>query len=210
MKKLDLKTHWNKVYNNANAKELGWYQDYPEPSLRLIEKCDFEKNAVLLNVGVGATTLIDELLKLEYENIIASDISAFSLEILKQRIGSASEKVDWIVDDLTNPKKIIDLKNVDLWHDRALLHFFTDPKDQNTYFNLLKKLIKPKSYVIIAAFNLNGAIKCSGLPVFRYNIEMLKDRLGDDFECIDNFDYNYYNPTGDKKPYIYSLFRRTK
>jgi len=207
---MDLELHWNTAYENSNTEKLGWYEDSPEPSLQLIKKCKFDKDARLLNVGVGATTLIDELIKLGYKNIIGSDISSIAVEKIKERIGPASDLVKWIIDDLTNPKKLIDLPTVDLWNDRAVLHFFNDTWDQDAYFSLLKKLVKPNGFVIIAAFNLSGAIKCSGLPVFRYSKEMLEERLGYDFQCLDSFNFTYTMPGGDERPYIYTLFQRTK
>jgi hypothetical protein len=207
---LDLELHWNRAYEKTDIEKLGWYEDSPEPSLQLIKKCNFDKNAILLNVGVGATTLIDELIKLGYKNIIGSDISSTAIEKIKQRTSLLSHDVKWIIDDLTNSEKLIDLPPVDLWNDRAVLHFFNDTRDQDAYFKLLKKLVKLNGFVIIAAFNLNGAIKCSGLPVFRYNKEMLVGRLGNDFQCVDSFDFTYTMPGGDERPYIYTLFQRTK
>jgi len=210
MKSSDLEKHWNKAYENTDTEKLGWYEDYPEPSLQLIKKCNFDKEAILLNVGVGATTLIDELLELEYSNIIASDFSTSSLEKLKNRIGVEGRKIQWIIDDLTKSKKLIDLPQVDLWNDRAVLHFFTDAQDQDAYFSVLNKLVKRNGFVVIAAFNLDGALKCSGLTVYRYNKEMLEDRLGNDFQCLDSFDYTYYMPGGDTREYVYTLFKRVK
>ena len=210
MGKLNLESHWNKAYNGANPEKLGWYEDFPGPSLQLIKKCNLDKDATLLNVGVGATTLIDELIKLGYKNIIGSDISCAAVDKIIQRIGQQSHDVKWIIDDLTNSNKLINLRPVDLWHDRAVLHFFNDYQERDAYFNLLLKLVKPGGFAIIAAFNLNGAIKCSGLPVYRYNKQMLAESLGNDFQCIDSFDYTYYNPGGDERQYVYTLFKRVK
>ena len=154
--------------------------------------------------------MIDELIKLGYKNIIGSDISITAVKKIKQRIGLAGNDVKWIIDDLTNSRKLIDITPVDLWNDRAVLHFFIKTRDQDAYFNLLSKMVKPNGFVIIAAFNLNGAIKCSGLPVCRYNKEMLEEKLGSDFQCLDSFDFTYTMPGGDKRPYIYTLFQRTR
>lgn len=206
--KKDLKSHWEKVYANKPIDQLGWYEASPQPSLRLIEACGLDPNAVLLNVGAGATTLVDELLQLGYENIIANDISSVGLERLKERLGEQKEKVTWIVDDLTRPTKLNTIGPVDLWHDRAVLHFFTEEKDRNTYFKLLKKLVKPGGFVILATFNLHGAAKCSGLPVYRYDENMLADRLGNDFELLRAFNYHYTMPSGEKRDYVYTLFQR--
>jgi len=207
---MDVKFHWNKTYENKTTEKLGWYEDYPEPSLRLIKKCNFDKDATLLNVGVGESTLIDELVKLRYTNIIGSDISSIAVEKIRRRIGLAGQGVRWILDDLTNSIKLVDLPQIDLWHDRAVLHFFGNARDQDQYFSLLKRLVKTDGYVIIAVFNLNGAIKCNGLSVFRYSKEMLEERLGNDFQCIDNFDHTYHMPLGETRQYVYTLFKRVK
>ncbi len=203
------KLHWNKVYTRNEIDKLGWYEESPEPSLRLINKCNLRKNAALLNVGAGATTLVGELLDIGYERIIANDISSAALDKLKKRLGNnRSSRVHWVVDDLNNPNELNKLEPVDLWHDRALLHFLNDTQKQNTYFNLLKKLVKQNGFVIIATFNLNGATKCSGLPVYRFDENMLHEKLGNSFELIEAFDYTYTMPSGDTREYVYTLFKR--
>ncbi len=206
---MKMKSHWERVYQHSSIESLGWYEDRPEPSLELIDQCNLHKDAVLLNVGAGATTLVDELLKAGYRNIIANDISSSALEELQQRLGPGqSKRVHWIVDDLINPLELNSLKQVDLWHDRAVLHFFIEPAEQDTYFNLIRKLVRKDGFVIIAAFNLNGAEKCSGLPVLRYNADMLQDKLGMEFQLLKAKDYTYLMPSGDTREYVYSLFQR--
>jgi SAM-dependent methyltransferase len=203
----DLTAHWDKTYTR-DINELGWYEEKPEPSLRLIKKSRLNKDASILNVGAGATTLVDELLKQGYKNIIANDLSANALEKLQERLGTERNKVKWIIDDLTNPNILCNLEEVDLWHDRAVVHFFTNKKDQDSYFNLLKRLVKKNGFVIIASFNLHGAEKCSGLPVYRFDQIMLQLKLGQDFELRDNFNYTYTMPSGDTREYVYTLYQR--
>ena len=147
-------------------------------------------------------------MKIGYENIIANDLSSVALNKLKTRLGKENTKVNWIVDDLTNPFHLNNIGSIDLWLDRAVLHFFTEKEEQDTYFGLLKKLVKSKGFVIIAAFNLNGATKCSGLPVHSYDEIMLQAKLGKDFGLLETFDYTYTTPSGDTRAYIYTLFRR--
>lgn len=204
----DLKSHWEEAYDKAVIKKLGWYEEHPEPSLRLIKKSALKKDAVLLHVGAGTTTLVDELLKQGYKNSIATDISSRALQRLKERLGSDSSKVKWIIDDLTKPTELTHIGKIDLWHDRAVLHFFNDKKEQDTYFNLIHKLVKKNGFVIIATFNLHGATKCSGLPVCRYDERMLQEKLGKGFELIDAFDYTYQMPSGETREYVYTLFKR--
>ena len=204
-----MKEHWESVYDNKAVEKLGWYESSPEPSITLIKGCKLGKDANILNVGAGATTLVDELLKNAYRNIIANDISQAALEELQLRLGpDRNSKVHWIIDDLTNPAELSALEKIDLWHDRAVLHFFQEDEEQRTYFNLLRKLVRAGGYVIIAAFNLNGAPTCSGLPVFRYDAQMLEDRLGDEFQLLEAFDFTYTQPSGDTREFVYTLFRR--
>jgi cyclopropane fatty-acyl-phospholipid synthase-like methyltransferase len=203
----NIKSHWETVYQKNSHQKLGWYEEHPTPSLDLIDKCKLNKNAVILNVGAGATTLIDELLALNYNQLIATDISSKALDVLKNRLPDDSP-VKCIVDDLTQPSILNELPQVDLWHDRAVLHFFTSQNDQDTYFKLLKSKVKSGGYVILATFNLQGATKCSGLPVKQYNAEMLQEKLGNDFEMIESFDYLYTMPSGDTRAYVYTLFKR--
>ena len=205
-----MKEHWESIYERREIEKLGWYESSPEPSLNLIERCRLHKDAAILHVGAGATTLVDQLLKLGYSNIIANDISKSALEELKQRLGSdLSEQVRWIVDDLTAPVQLEDLGWVDLWHDRAVLHFFQDSSSQDAYFKLMGKLVRPGGFVIIATFKLNGAPTCSGLPVYRYNAKMLQEKTGDEFQLLDTFDYTHTQPSGDTREYVYTRFQRS-
>jgi hypothetical protein len=203
---IELKNHWENVYQSKPNEKLGWYEVDLSPSLKLIKKSGIDKDTKILNIGAGNTTLIDELLRLSYSNIIATDISETALNKLAKRLNSNS--VEYIVDDLTHPTLLNNIEKIDLWIDRAVLHFLTDDKDQNTYFNLLKNKVKIGGYVILAQFNLNGAEKCSGLPVKRYDKNILAKKLGNNFKLIESFDYIYTMPSGDKRPYVYTLFKR--
>ena len=203
----DLKEHWNNAYNNSPLEKLGWYETDLNPSLDLIKKTELSNAARIINIGSGSTTLIDALVELEYINLIATDISDVALDALKNRI-SDEDKVEYIQDDLTNPEKLNHIENVDLWIDRAVLHFFNECKEQDSYFDLVKSKININGFVILAEFSLEGAAKCSGLDVFRYSKEMLAEQLGGDFKLIEHFDYTYSMPSGAPRPYIYTLFQR--
>jgi SAM-dependent methyltransferase len=203
---IDLSNHWDKAYSNSEQEKLGWYETDLSPTLNLISKTGLQKSAKILNAGAGSTTLIDKLLETGYTNLIATDLSEVALKQLDVR--TEGNSIDFIVDDLTNPEKLLNIDPVDLWIDRAVLHFFVEEKEQDTYFDLLKNKIKSKGFVILAEFNLNGATRCSGLPVHRYSEEMLIEKIGPDFELIDSFNYNYLMPSGAERPYIYTLFRK--
>jgi hypothetical protein len=113
-----------------------------------------------------------------------------------------------LVDDLTNPSELHQLNNIDLWIDRAVLHFFLKDEEQNAYFNLINNIVAKGGFVLIAVFALDGAEKCCGLDLKRYNVDMLQNSLGSDFKLIDTFNHTFINPFGGKRPYIYTLFKR--
>lgn len=203
----DLKTHWDNTYRNSPEEKLGWYETDLSPTLTLIDRINLPSNARILNVGAGSTTLVDELLDKGYTQVIATDISAVALDFLKARVGD--EHVEYIVDDLTSPKLLNDIDWVDLWIDRAVLHFFTAEKEQSSYFDLLKRRVAKGGYVILAEYSLDGAAKCAGLDVHRYSMEMLAEKLGNDFQLVESFEHTYTMPSGDLRPYIYTLFYRS-
>jgi len=201
--------HWDNVYQTKEDEQLGWFEKDPGPTLKLIEKCHLNKDATILNVGVGTTTLIDGLLDKGFTNIIANDLSKAALQKLEARILKTYDyKLTCIADDLTNPKQLLGLKNVDLWIDRAVLHFFLTKKGQDNYFKTVKSVVSKGGYVLIAVFSLEGAEKCSGLPLQRYNTEMLHEKLGSDFKLIEAFNHIFINPSGGERPYVYTLFQR--
>lgn len=207
---VDYKNHWNTVYTKYEVSKLGWYETESSPILELISNCELKKNDPILFVGAGSTTLIDSLIADDFTNLIANDISKEGLETLKKRIGKQSNLVEWLVDDLTQPQELNKITPVKLWIDRAVLHFFTEAEDQETYFNLLQSKIVLNGHVILAEFNLSGATKCSGLPVKRYDKNILADKLGHNFQLLNAFDYVYTMPSGDKRNYVYTLFKRIK
>ncbi|MFC2083440.1 class I SAM-dependent methyltransferase [Bacteroidota bacterium] len=208
---LNYKEHWDKVYSKSEIKKLGWYEATPQPSLDLIQKCKIDKDATILDVGSGATTLIENLVKDGYSNISATDISKVALEIAKKRLREDEAKlVNWIVDDITDPKHLHQITSVDLWHDRTVLHFLIEERQQKGYWKTLKRMVKKNGYVIIAVFSLDGAKKCSGLDVKNYDHKMISDFLGSEFELLEHIPYVYTMPSGDSRPYIYTQFQRQR
>ncbi|WP_456376187.1 class I SAM-dependent methyltransferase [Lutibacter sp.] len=207
----NFENHWNTAYQKTPVDKLGWYEKESTPSLELIALCNLPKNAQIFNAGAGASVLIEQLLSEGYSNLVVNDISSSALIELKNNVQKyKNSKIQFIVDDLTNPSELVKLKNIDLWHDRAVLHFFTTEKQQKTYFDLIRKTLKPNGFVILAEFNLEGAKKCSGLDVFNYNEAMLQEQLGDNFKLVKSFNYTYTQPSGGLREYVYTLFQRTE
>ena len=201
--------HWNKVYASTNPENTGWYQETAKPSLGLITSCNLDKSATILNVGTGASTMINDLLELGYSNILVNDISKEALSTLKSRIPSDKlSNIQFVEDDITQPSEMLEIPKVDLWHDRAVLHFFLEKEQQDAYFNLLKLKVKVGGFVIIAEFHKLGAPKCSGFDLCRYDAESIQSKLGGDFKLLKDFQHIYINPSGGERPYIYTLFQR--
>ena len=143
-----------------------------------------------------------------YSNIYINDISESAIDKLKSSINNI-DGLSFVVDDLTNPKDLLNLEMVDLWHDRAVLHFFVQQSKQDAYFDLLKRKVKNGGYVIFSEFAIDGAKKCCGLDILNYSEEMFRERLGDDFELLESFNYLYNHPSnGNTRKYIYTLFKR--
>ena len=205
------KEHWNEIYTYLDADELTWYEENPEASISLLSKCNIDKNDSVLDIGAGESTFIDTLVDRGFKNIVAIDISEIALNKLKDRLGNEKASlVKWIVDDIAQPVQSLNLSNISLWHDRAVLHFLLDEEQQNAYLSTLKKVVKKDGYVIIATFSLEGAKKCSGLDIKNYDQNMLAKFLGDDFTLLEFFNYTHYMPSGEPRPYIYTLFQRSK
>jgi cyclopropane fatty-acyl-phospholipid synthase-like methyltransferase len=203
----DLQIHWNNAYSKNEEEKLGWYETDLSPSLKLINSSQLAKGDTILVIGAGSTNLIDDLIKDKFTSILCTDISDVALKNLSNRIGEA-ECLECIVDDLRKPEKLKTIEQVDLWFDRAVLHFLVEQSDQTQYFDLLRSKVKSGGHVILAEFSLEGATKCSGLPIVNYSSDMLQERLGDEFTLIEEFNYVYTMPSGDKRPYIYTLFKR--
>ncbi len=210
MTNVPIKEHWNRVYSTRGVQKLGWYEATPQPSIRLIYQCPIKKDDPILDVGVGASTLIDYLIDRGYKNITALDISDEAIKKLRARLGEQRNRlVRWIVDDVTEPAHLEGLKNnIVLWHDRALLHFLIEEDQKLGYLKALNLVLQKGGYVVIAAFSLMGAKKCSGLDVQNYDQDTLPQFLGDNFILLDYFDYTYLMPSGEPRPYIYTLFQK--
>ncbi len=201
--------HWNAVYTAKPVQQLGWYEAEPTVSLEMIANCDIDLTDPILDVGAGAGTLIDALLAQDYANLTALDISAAALEKLRERIGEdAAAQVNWRVANITKPADTAALQGFALWHDRAMLHFLTEKTAQQAYRTTLEQTLRPGGFAIIAVFAKEGASKCSGLDVQRYDAASLSVFLGPPFELMESKAYTYQMSSGDLRPYVYARFQK--
>ncbi len=202
------KEHWDSIYQNYPLSQLGWYEEIPTPSLELIEHCGIPKQMGIVDVGSGASTLIPQLLAQGYQSIHAVDISRVALDQAKARLGSLSDQVNWINEDILHSEATLGLKNIAIWHDRAVFHFLCTEEQRRTYLSRLQKVLMPGGFLIVATFALDAPAECSGLPVQRYNIQNLMEFFGDGFKLIETLEVLYHMPSGDERPFVYACFQK--
>lgn len=167
--------HWEVVYRNKRFDAVSWYAPHLGESLRLIEQLCPDKTAAIVDIGGGESTLVDDLLLRHYLDVSVLDISATAIDFTKQRLGTKAQHVSWHVGDITQYD--FGSKRFDLWHDRAVFHFLTDPAARNRYVELVRRSVKPGGYVLMATFGPNGPLKCSGLGVLSVSTHILSSPL---------------------------------
>ncbi|VVN81049.1 class I SAM-dependent methyltransferase [Pseudomonas fluorescens] len=200
------KSHWEKVYSEKAPDGVSWYQKHSERSLALIRRFQPGTDAYLIDVGAGASTLTDDLLRLGYENLTLLDISAAGLNVARKRLGAEAGRVSWLEDDITCAS--LPCQRYDLWHDRAVFHFLTEPEDRAKYVRSMGASLKPGGVAVIGTFAEDGPSYCSGLPTERYNPTTLATALGDQFEAVDYILEEHHTPNGDTQKFLYGCFYR--
>lgn len=201
----DRSTHWDHVYTTKGEAEVSWFQDSPAISLELIRAANPDPGASVIDVGGGASRLVDALLQHGYRDLAVLDLSAHALDAAKRRIGHAASMVDWIVADATTWQPA---KAYDIWHDRAAFHFLTEARDRAAYVARLRSAVASGGHVIIATFAPDGPEKCSGLPVQRYDGASLAAELGPEFELIETRSETHHTPWNSTQAFQFSRFRK--
>jgi trans-aconitate methyltransferase len=199
--------HWENVYTNRGETEVSWYQEDPAPSHDLIALTGLSGDAAIIDIGGGASRLVDDLLARKFRRLTVLDLSAAALAAARQRLGERGADVQWIVADVTTWEPT---RTYDLWHDRAAFHFLIDHADQSAYVDRLKKALKPGGYVIIGTFAPDGPERCSGLPVMRHDATTLAAILGNDFVLIDTRRHDHVTPWAAVQKFQFSTFRRAE
>jgi len=198
--------HWDAVYDSKAPDAVSWYRPRLDRSLAFVDACRLGADAHIVDIGGGASTLVDDLLAKGFTQISVADISRHALEHSQVRLGQAGETVRWVVGDATT--QLFAPDSVDLWHDRAVFHFLTDAQDREAYLQALRASVRAGGFVILATFGPNGPERCSGLPVVRYASEQLAAALGSDFELIVAADEDHATPWGAPQAFSYALCRR--
>ena len=199
---------WDRAYESRSAESLSWYQEHARLSLRWIREAGVACDAPIIDIGSGASTLVDDLLAAGYPNITILDISSSALATAKKRLGPASEPVRWIQADIT--QALLDEHAYEVWHDRAVFHFLDSRLERQRYVDRVYRAVRPEGHVIVAVFALDGPERCSGLPAARYSPETLYAEFGESFELVRHERELHQTPSGIIQPFIYCHFRKIR
>lgn len=200
------KTHWEHIYETKAPTRVSWYQEHAQISLQFIQRAGIQKTDHIIDVGGGASTLVDDLLAAGFEHVTVLDVSAKALEFARGRLGERAGLVNWIEADITQA----DLPEgaYDLWHDRAVFHFLTQPADRQRYIETARRAVRRGGHVIVATFAPDGPDHCSGLEVMRYSPESLHGEFGAGFGLVDSARETHHTPFGAGQKFIYCYCRR--
>jgi ubiquinone/menaquinone biosynthesis C-methylase UbiE len=203
---MESKTHWEEVYETKDATKVSWFQENPDLSLQLIEGTCVGSLAQVIDVGGGASTLVDNLLDRNYQNVTVLDISASALQVAQERIGSQANLVTWLDADITQIQ--LPYQFYDVWHDRAVFHFLTRASDRQKYVEAVMHSVKAGGHVIVATFDIDGPSRCSGLEIVRYNSDSLHNEFGDKFNLVHSTSESHETPFGTEQKFIYCYCRK--
>jgi trans-aconitate methyltransferase len=198
-------SHWQNVYLSKSEQQVSWTQADPQPSLGLIEKFAGDHNASIIDIGGGASRLVDALVDRGFAAVTVLDLSEAALQSAKARLGEQGASVRWIAADATiwQPPDALDI-----WHDRGAFHFLVEARDRAAYIDRLHAGLKPGGHAIIATFAPDGPEKCSGLPVQRYDPESLSKAIGTAFELVEHQLHRHVTPWGAAQSFQFSVLRR--
>ncbi|MDE3245797.1 MAG: class I SAM-dependent methyltransferase [Acidobacteriota bacterium] len=200
------KDHWDSTYASKAINAVSWFQEHGELSLRLIQDSGVPLSASIIDVGGGASTLVDDLLSRGYSALTVLDLSGTALSAAKARLGGLADQVSWREADITSVQ--LPPHAFDVWHDRAVFHFLNSEDERRAYLAAAHGSVKPGGHVIVATFAEDGPAKCSGLPVMRYSAKGLQSEFGPHFTLLHHEREEHHTPMGTVQPFIYCHFRK--
>lgn len=182
---MDMQQHWEKIYGTKAPDQVSWFRPHLETSLGLIERAtQGDRTAAVIDVGAGASTLVDDLVNQGYRNLTVLDISQAAIDVARGRLGDAADWVRWIRADLTQAP--LPQRSFEVWRDHAVFHFLTAPEDRLAYVRTVALALKPGGHVIISTSGPDGPLKCSGLDVVRYDTDSLYKEFGIQFRLVES------------------------
>lgn len=200
----DRRDHWEGRYLSAATEKLGWYRPRLDASLELIRLVSPPRAARLIDIGGGASTLVDDLLAEDLDSVTVLDVSPAALAIARDRLGPLASRVDWRDGNILSID--LDPHSFDIWHDRAVFHFLVEEGERRQYLSQLATALEPGGHVIIGTFGPTAPAKCSGLPLRRYTLEQLAATFGPGFRLVESRAEAHQTPGGTDQPYVYALF----
>lgn len=202
---MDNQQHWDNIYGTKAPDQVSWFRPHLETSLSLIERATRGGHAAaVIDVGGGASTLVEDLVKQGYRNLTVLDISQAALDVTRGRLGDSSGSVRWILSDLTQTQ--LPERSFDVWHDRAVFHFLTASEDRLAYVRAVLFAVKRGGHIIMSTFGPDGPLKCSGLDVVRYDADSLLKEFGDTFRLVESFKELHQTPFGTTQQFLYCHF----
>lgn len=198
---MDPQAHWERIYQTRQPAELSWYRPHLETSLQLIAEAGAGRNAHIIDIGAGESTLLDDLLAQGYGNLTALDVSATALNVVKARLGPDAARVNWLCGDVRNFP--LPARQYDIWHDRAVFHFFTEAEDRAAYVRQVMGAVRPGGRVFVATFGPQGPSQCSGLDVARYDPQALQREFGPGFRLLKDHIEVHRTPAGGTQQFTY-------
>jgi SAM-dependent methyltransferase len=202
---MDPRSHWQKVYTTRKPTEVSWYQPEAVLSLAMIRRVAPDRSAAIIDVGGGASTLVDGLLADGHDRVTVLDVSGAALDAARARLAGDAGRVIWLEANVLDT--VLAAHAYQLWHDRAVFHFLTGPADRRRYVEQVRAAVRPGGHVIVAAFASDGPARCSGLQVARYAPEELHAQFGSDFRLVESAREEHRTPAGAVQPFTYCLCR---
>ena len=204
---MNRRTHWDEVYRAKSAVSVSWHRPHLELSLELIERYAASLQAAILDIGGGASTLVDDLLGAGFEDVTVLDLAAGALAVSQQRLGETATSVGWIAADFLQAE--LEAQRYDLCHDRAVFHFLGTAAERKLYLDEVWRILRPGGVLVLATFALDGPERCSGLPVSRYDEVALMQVLGDTFGLVESQRHSHVTPSGQTQELMYFVLRRS-
>jgi SAM-dependent methyltransferase len=199
------RTHWDHVYRTKSGDEVSWYRPQLERSLAVIEAVAPDRAAAIFDVGGGDSTLVDDLVGRGYRDLTFLDIAPAGIAVARARLGAAADRVTWLQADIVAAD--LPERRFDLWHDRAVFHFLTDPAQRAAYVRQVLHAVRPVGHVVVATFGPAGPDQCSGLPVMHYDAPSLHREFGGGFRLVDSATELHRTPRGATQQFTYCFCR---
>ncbi|MFZ5442601.1 MAG: class I SAM-dependent methyltransferase [Myxococcota bacterium] len=197
--------HWEGVYTRKKTDEVSWFRPHLEQSLAFIEEAALPKHAGIIDVGGGASTLVDDLLDRGYTNLAVLDLSAKALEVAQRRLGDRAARVQWLVGDVTTLE--LEAQRWAFWHDRAVFHFLREQAERERYVEQVRRALAPGGHIVVATFGPNGPLRCSDLDVQRYSADGVHAEFGGEFRKVGELTELHQTPSGKQQEFVYCYCR---